>query len=337
MYVNSIRKFIVTTTLILALVVTGNSGIVLAADLATDVPLGNAPAQTITLTPGRTNVRSGPGLHFPVVETVPGSITMPVIGRNATNTWWVVPRAGRTSPGWISASVAVLNGHSGQLPIIDAPTSDIHVAPARVLTFHQVEWQRVAWVEDVLPEKHQHQYVFNGSAGDLAMIRVDSFRQMVNFKLTVIETGEVLKDWTDRETTWKGNLPTKSRYLITLKDPLFLSPYTLTVTPEEGVPPQPQRPPAIDAPIIRTGVEAVSAHTAATTKFYQGPGFEYSVMAEMDSQFPAPVDGLSEDYQWWRASCRFAPENSDCEEYWIPAAEVAFRTLEGNIEGVRQQ
>jgi hypothetical protein len=86
-----------------------------------DVPTATAtPAPLLTIT-RPANVRTGPGLDFPIVAGINTGETVPAIGRDSTGEWFAISFAGGTNGvGWISALVATLDGLVNDLPIIES-------------------------------------------------------------------------------------------------------------------------------------------------------------------------------------------------------------------------
>ncbi|MCC6802215.1 MAG: SH3 domain-containing protein, partial [Anaerolineae bacterium] len=66
------------------------------------------------------NVRSGPGLSFGVIAQLPPTISVAVLGRLPDNSWFQVNINGVL--GWVSASVVIIGGNCGGVPVIQPPT-----------------------------------------------------------------------------------------------------------------------------------------------------------------------------------------------------------------------
>ena len=78
------------------------------------------PAQEAQLVaPGAVNIRSGPGLNYNVIGTLNANTAMPVVGRNASGSWWQIktPNDGR---GWVANSV-VNATHIDGVAVAQAP------------------------------------------------------------------------------------------------------------------------------------------------------------------------------------------------------------------------
>ncbi len=70
------------------------------------------------------NVRSGPGINYPVVGNIKAGDTAPVVGRDAFGAWFVISfKGGFGGQGWISSqsSISAYNGDKSKLPVVAAP------------------------------------------------------------------------------------------------------------------------------------------------------------------------------------------------------------------------
>jgi SH3 domain-containing protein len=68
------------------------------------------------------NVRSGPGLNYPVIGGLAAGKTAAVVGRDASAKWYVISYSGALSgQGWVSALVSSYTGDTNSLPVIAAP------------------------------------------------------------------------------------------------------------------------------------------------------------------------------------------------------------------------
>lgn len=63
-----------------------------------------SPTGVVATTTTSVNMRQGPDASFSRILTIPNYTQLPVIGRNASNTWWQVTYNGQT--GWVSATYA---------------------------------------------------------------------------------------------------------------------------------------------------------------------------------------------------------------------------------------
>ena len=88
-----------------------------------------APTEAPTLTPPpaqpqavasiTVNVRSGPGVNYPVVATLPPNVPVVIVGQNAAGTWWQI-EGPDGSRGWVAASVVQASANV-DVPIAQAP------------------------------------------------------------------------------------------------------------------------------------------------------------------------------------------------------------------------
>jgi hypothetical protein len=68
------------------------------------------------------NIRSGPGLVYPVIGSLAGGRSLPAIGRDSAGRWYVIGYSGSArGQGWVSSQVATYSGDTGSLPVIQAP------------------------------------------------------------------------------------------------------------------------------------------------------------------------------------------------------------------------
>ena len=72
------------------------------------------------------NVRSGPGLVYPVISGLQAGASIPAEGRDASGQWFVI-KTGVTQ-GWVSGIVASYGGDVSALPIVAAPPTPIPTA-----------------------------------------------------------------------------------------------------------------------------------------------------------------------------------------------------------------
>lgn len=64
------------------------------------------------------NVRSGPGVTYPILGVLPVGQTSTVTGRDGTNTWWQIAYpAGPGGSGWVSGAYVTLSGDCSTVPI----------------------------------------------------------------------------------------------------------------------------------------------------------------------------------------------------------------------------
>lgn len=90
------------------------------AAAVTDTPAATAaptgPVVTILLP---ANVRSGPGVNYPVIGGLQAGATAEAVGRDSSATWYVVNYLG--AQGWVSNQVAQFGGDTNALAVIAAP------------------------------------------------------------------------------------------------------------------------------------------------------------------------------------------------------------------------
>lgn len=89
----------------------------------TALPVMSAPQSasalvTINDVTGQTVVRSGPGVGYTELGTLPTGETAMMIGRSADNQWWLIGFQGRM--GWIRALHAHFDGDLSRVPVAEA-------------------------------------------------------------------------------------------------------------------------------------------------------------------------------------------------------------------------
>jgi hypothetical protein len=99
---------------------------------ATEVlpPTALAPTEPTTPTenPGATlnvaqaaNIRSGPGLNYPIIGGLPAGSVVPALGRDTAAQWYVISyAAGADGQGWVASVVASFSGDATSLPVVAA-------------------------------------------------------------------------------------------------------------------------------------------------------------------------------------------------------------------------
>jgi len=76
---------------------------------------------TVAVNAGSTqlNVRSGPGMGYPVIAKVPTGTVLPVLGRNGTGDWMeVTTSVAAVGTGWVSSAYVRLSQSAGALPVV---------------------------------------------------------------------------------------------------------------------------------------------------------------------------------------------------------------------------
>jgi hypothetical protein len=97
-----------------------------ASGLGTPVATFSPTAETCDVSPvaqalrSNTNVRSGPGFAYNVIDRLQYLETVPILGRAAYARWWLVQIDG-ASPGWVSDDAVSVSGYIGLLPTATAP------------------------------------------------------------------------------------------------------------------------------------------------------------------------------------------------------------------------
>lgn len=93
-----------------------------ASPTATGTPTA-APAPTpfVRVSEGGVNIRSGPGLNYPILEVAEGQRILAVVGRNASGGWWQVCCTRDGGQGWVAAMLVSLEGDALNAPITDRP------------------------------------------------------------------------------------------------------------------------------------------------------------------------------------------------------------------------
>lgn len=93
-------------------------------------PEASAPTGRITGAPQGVNVRSGPGVNFPIIGLAPNGTEGEIVGRSADNQWWAaaVPSA-PDGIGWVSADF-VIAINTQDVPVIEVPPPVIIVPTA---------------------------------------------------------------------------------------------------------------------------------------------------------------------------------------------------------------
>ncbi len=100
-----------------------------ATPIPTATPSPIPPTPTITPTPAAqvritsksANVRSGPGLVFPVIGSVSQGETYDVTGTNATGAWWRICCL-EEKEGWVRSDLVEISGNLNDIPVVTIPT-----------------------------------------------------------------------------------------------------------------------------------------------------------------------------------------------------------------------
>ncbi len=90
----------------------------------TELPATVAPTADLNLKILQpANVRSGPGLVYPVIGGFQAGTSVPVDGRDANGQWFAIKYG--AVEGWVSGAIATYGGDVGALPVIAAPPTPI--------------------------------------------------------------------------------------------------------------------------------------------------------------------------------------------------------------------
>lgn len=101
-------------------------GMVMALLVGGLLPAQTASAQqrqlampVLVVNTGNLNVRSGPGPQFTILAVAAGGTTLPVLGTNNDNTWYLV--ATGVGAGWVDVSFTLARGDFSFVPLITVP------------------------------------------------------------------------------------------------------------------------------------------------------------------------------------------------------------------------
>jgi len=77
----------------------------------------NRPKPIVTANQGRVNLRTGPGVDYPVIGLLPENASLEIVGRNRDSTWWLVS----TSLGlaWIFDGVVAASNLHENIPVVE--------------------------------------------------------------------------------------------------------------------------------------------------------------------------------------------------------------------------
>lgn len=90
-------------------------------------------AITVLITGDTVNLRSGPGVAYPVIGQASSGQRYPALARSAAGDWWQIDAGGL--PAWISASLAAVEGDAAALPAASAIEPD--AAPAAAVQVYE--------------------------------------------------------------------------------------------------------------------------------------------------------------------------------------------------------
>jgi hypothetical protein len=98
------------------------------APLSTSTPSG-----TLFVTDVGANCRTGPGTNYDKISSFAQGSYLPLVGRNADNTWWVV-RTGNINC-WISGTTGHTSGPLDNIPVMQAPPTPTAGVTATVTSY----------------------------------------------------------------------------------------------------------------------------------------------------------------------------------------------------------
>ncbi len=109
-------------------------GTTVGATLVPPTPEAGDPTATVIARAG-VNVRTGPGLEYPIVGIAPFGSTLEVVGVSADGTWWVVNVPGAPNNyGWVSNEFVQVENAGNVLVIPLPPTPTPEAAPTATAT-----------------------------------------------------------------------------------------------------------------------------------------------------------------------------------------------------------
>jgi hypothetical protein len=92
------------------------------------LPSGGSASGDLNVRVVQANIRSGPGLDFPIIGTIDGGQSADVIGRTEAGDWLAISFNGAT--GWVSIQVADYIGDDATLPVLQGPAAPPATAAA---------------------------------------------------------------------------------------------------------------------------------------------------------------------------------------------------------------
>jgi hypothetical protein len=99
------------------------------------------------MAPGSVNIRTGPGLSFAVMGTLPANTPRPIVGRSGDGSWWQI-KLTESDLGWVSSTV-VQAGNTAAVPLVQVAAPANAPVPAA---------QPAASNPALAPEKPKFQY-----------------------------------------------------------------------------------------------------------------------------------------------------------------------------------
>ena len=109
-------------------------GTTVEATLVPPTPEAGDPTATVTARSG-VNVRTGPGLEYPIIGIAPFGSTLEVVGVSADGTWWVINVPGAPNNyGWVSDEFVEVENGDNLLVIPPPPTPTPAATPTATAT-----------------------------------------------------------------------------------------------------------------------------------------------------------------------------------------------------------
>ncbi len=120
------------------------SGLTLQGSMA-DLPIYDLTPvveNVVIVNTGRLNIRSGPGVEYAVLTSVPGGTTLSVSGRHPTLPWIRV--TGDYGTGWVRIMFIIFRGNWSAVPLVTEPVGALEVPQVIIATPHNV-YSEPAW------------------------------------------------------------------------------------------------------------------------------------------------------------------------------------------------
>lgn len=114
----------------------------------------DAADETVTVTVyGTVNVRSGPGMNYPIIAQLDADDTLPVLGRSGTDNDWLYVQQNDIQ-GWVAFFTVTLRGKADSLPVFTMSGSGQTVVPANnvIHTRFNVRLRSAPSMEDAILE-----------------------------------------------------------------------------------------------------------------------------------------------------------------------------------------
>ena len=108
-------------------------GALVAATPTAEAAASAAPAASgasASVIPTTINVRSGPGTNYSIISSAQNATTLDIVGVSQDGSWYQVRVPALSDPGWVFATLTVLNGSLDGVPRVDAPPAPVAATPA---------------------------------------------------------------------------------------------------------------------------------------------------------------------------------------------------------------